>query len=305
MLRTTARIAFVFFAAAPLAAASLTTDVFFSGPAGSRDASPSAIPDAPQRRAGDARDRQARDSQTNDEWCRDAERNNDSDNRDTFCEVREFTLSAGSITAETSNGGVRVTGERGRNDILVRAMVVAQARTESAAREIAKEVVVSTSGRIRATGPRTGNRESWWVSFRVLAPQSTDINATSSNGSLSVTDVRGKIQLRTSNGSINLMDVGGDVVADTSNGSVNASLSGSKWEGQGLDISTSNGSVRLSIPDNYNAHLTAGTSNGSINVGFPITVSGRLNRDIDTTLGSGGPTIRVRTSNGSVSLQRR
>src|SRR5687767_434824 len=109
MLRTTARIAFVLFAAAPLAAASLTTDVFFSGPAALRDASPSAIADAPQRRAAGARDAQARDSQTNDEWCRDAERNNDSDNRETFCEVREFTLSAGSITAETSNGGVRVT----------------------------------------------------------------------------------------------------------------------------------------------------------------------------------------------------
>ena len=303
MLRTTARIAFVLCAVAPLGASTLTTSVFGD------DARPMTAAADSQRRASD-RDEQrrasdARATQTNDEWCRENQRNNGRDDRESFCEVREFTLGAGSVTAETSNGSVRVTGERGRNDILVRAMVMAHARTEQAAREIAKEVVVSTSGRIRATGPRTGNRESWWVSFRIQAPQSTDLNLTSSNGSLAVSDLRGRMQLRTSNGSISLMDVGGDLTADTSNGSVNASLSGSKWDGQGLDISTSNGSVRLSLPESYNAHLVAGTSNGSINVGFPITVSGRLNRDIDTNLGSGGPTIRVRTSNGSVSLQRR
>ena len=61
----------------------------------------------------------------------------------------------------------------------------------------------------------------------------------------------------------------------------------------------------MTVPDNYNARLVAGTSNGSINVDFPITVQGRINRDIDTNLGSGGPTIRLRTSNGSVRVEKR
>jgi DUF4097 and DUF4098 domain-containing protein YvlB len=255
---------------------------------------------------------QARTTQSNDEWCREAQRNNDNE-RETFCEVREFTLGAGAVTAETSNGSVSVTGER-RGDILVRALVFARARSAERAREIAREVTVSTSGTIRATGPRTGgvrlrqgSSEGWHVNFRIQAPNGTDLNLTSSNGSLSASEVRGRMRLRTSNGSIRLMDVGGDVEADTSNGSVNATLSGSKWDGTGLSIHTSNGSVRLTVPDNYNARLVAGTSNGSINVGFPVTVQGNLRRgrDIDTTLGSGGPTISVRTSNGSERLERR
>jgi DUF4097 and DUF4098 domain-containing protein YvlB len=248
-------------------------------------------------------------SEGGDAWCREAQRNNDNDherNRETFCEVREFTLGAGAVAAETSNGSVSVTGER-RNDVLVRAMVLTRASTAERAREIAREITVSTSGTIRATGPRSYNREGWHVSFRIQAPQSTDLTLTSSNGSLSASDVRGRLRLRTSNGSIRLMDVGGDVEADTSNGSVNATLSGSTWDGAGLSVSTSNGSVRLMVPENYNARLVAGTSNGSINVGFPVTVQGNLRRgrDIDTTLGSGGPTIRVRTSNGSVRLERK
>jgi DUF4097 and DUF4098 domain-containing protein YvlB len=253
------------------------------------------------------RQAQAPAAQSNDDWCREAERNySGDDRRETFCEVRQFTLGAGSVTANTSNGSIRVTGER-RNDILVRAMVVTHARDAARAREIAREITVSQSGTIRADGPRSQNREGWYVSLRIQAPENTNLDLTSSNGSLAATDVRGRLQLRTSNGSIRLANTGGTVTADTSNGSVNATLTGTKWDGEGLDVSTSNGSVRITMPDNYNARLVAGTSNGSINVGFPITVQGRIggrNRDIDTNIGSGGPAIRLRTSNGSISVGR-
>ena len=285
MFRAIARVTFVLLAVAPLGASARLLE-----------------PVEVQRRAAQAAPR----AESNDEWCREAQRNQRDDDRETFCEVREFTLGAGAVTAETSNGSIRVTGER-RNDILVRALVMTNARTAARAREIAQDITVTTSGLVRATGPRTQNREGWHVNFRIQTPQSADLTLTSSNGSLSASDVRGKLRLRTSNGSIRLMDVAGDVQADTSNGSVTATLSGTRWEGEGLDVVTSNGSVRVTVPDNYNARLVAGTSNGSINVGFPIMVQGNIGgrrHEIDTTLGSGGPTIRVRTSNGSVSVGR-
>lgn len=293
MFRAIARVMFVLTAVTPLGASAMSDGL--AAPHRSDGGK-----DAQRRRA------EAPVNQSNDEWCRDAERNSD-DEDEVLCEVREFTIGGGPLAVETANGGIRVTGEQ-RRDALVRAQVVTRARTMERAREIAKEVEITRDGRIRATGPRVGNREGWHVSFRIQAPQSTDLDLNSSNGGLSATDVRGKLRLRTSNGGIRLMDVSGDVQADTSNGSVTASLSGSRWEGQGLDVVTSNGSVRIDIPENYNARLVAGTSNGSLNVGFPITVQGRLggrNREIDTTLGSGGATIRVRTSNGSVNVQRR
>ncbi len=241
---------------------------------------------------------------TDDDWCREALRNNDNDDRDQACEVRELTLPRGQVSAETSNGSIRVTGED-RGDVFVKALVMANARTQERANEILKEVKIDTSNGLRADGPRNLNRAGWWVSFRIQAPKTTNVTLRSSNGSLGVTDVSGTMRLRTSNGSIKLMDVGGDVEADTSNGSVTATLGGRSWQGAGLNVTTSNGSVRVNVPDNYNARLVAGTSNGSINVDFPITVQGRINRDIDTNLGSGGPTIRLRTSNGSVRVEKR
>ena len=63
--------------------------------------------------------------------------------------------------------------------------------------------------------------------------------------------------------------------------------------------------MKIAIPDDYSAQLQVGTTNGGMNSDFPMTVKGRLNRDIDATLGGGGAPIRVRTSNGGVRITRK
>jgi DUF4097 and DUF4098 domain-containing protein YvlB len=120
-----------------------------------------------------------------------------------------------------------------------------------------------------------------------------------------VTGVRGRIQLESSNGALKLTDLGGRVDARTSNGSVHVQANGSRWDGEGLSVVTSNGTARLDLPASYNASLVVGTNNGSLNVDFPVTVQGRIGRRLETTLGSGGATLEVRTSNGSVRVGRR
>jgi DUF4097 and DUF4098 domain-containing protein YvlB len=122
---------------------------------------------------------------------------------------------------------------------------------------------------------------------------------------VAVTGVKGRIDTESSNGSLRLTDVGGRVNARTSNGSVHVALNGRRWDGEGLTVTTSNGSARVDLPEGYNARLVAGTSNGSMTLDVPVTVQGRISKNIDTTLGSGGPTIEVRTSNGSLRVGRR
>ena len=58
--------------------------------------------------------------------------------------------------------------------------------------------------------------------------------------------------------------------------------------------------MRLRLPEQYSARIDAGTVNGGINVDFPVTVQGRIDRELNTTIGAGGPLIRVRTHNGGV-----
>jgi hypothetical protein len=66
----------------------------------------------------------------------------------------------------------------------------------------------------------------------------------------------------------------------------------------------SDGGITLRIPNNYSARLEAGTVNGSESIDFPITVQGPIGREISTTLGQGGPLVRVTTHNSGVRVRR-
>lgn len=248
-----------------------------------------------------------RSTASSQDWCADARSDRDRD-REMFCEVRDLTMAKPGVldVTDNPNGSISITATN-RKDIAIRARVVATDRSETDAAALGREVkVTAENGRVRAEGPNTsGNRRSWWVSYRIEVPMSQDLELSTSNGSVSVAGVNGRIRAESSNGSLSFVDVGGDVAASTSNGSVHAALGGSTWNGSGLELTTSNGSVRVDMPEKYNARLIAGTSNGSLSVDMPITVQGRISRELDTTLGSGGPTIRVKSSNGSVRIGRR
>ena len=248
----------------------------------------------------------AQGAATPDEWCRDQ---NWGDDRRGFCEVREYTIPAAGavVTVDAApNGGIQVEGS-GRGDILVRARVIGTARTLEEARAIAVRVqVVATAERINADGPQgLGDGEGWHVSYRVHVPTATPLSLRTTNGGISVDSVDSRVELRTVNGGVKLARMAGDVQGRTTNGGVDVDLDGSTWRGAGLDLQTTNGGVRLRIPDGYSAHLETGTVNGSVNIEYPVTVQGRIGRSLSTDIGGGGPTLRVRTSNGGVKISRK
>jgi hypothetical protein len=241
-----------------------------------------------------------------DDWCRDSGRDDD---RGSYCEVREYTVPASGATMTVDaapNGGIRVDGAQ-RGDILVRARVSAQAGSDEEAKALAGRVqVTATADRVSADGPdNLARREGWSVSYELSVPPRTPLSLNSTNGGISIDNVQSRMDLKTVNGGVTLKRVGGDVRGRTSNGGVTVTLEGSTWDGEGLDIQTSNGGVNLAIPASYSAHLETRTNNGSLRVDFPITVQGRIDRSLSMDIGSGGPTIKVVTSNGGVRVTRR
>ncbi len=237
-----------------------------------------------------------------DEWCQ----RGGQEERGYFCEVREATVTApGSVAIDaTPNGGIHAQGWD-RSDMLVRTRVAAWADTDAEARGIVSEVRIETDGdRIRATGPRPGSGSSWAASYEVFLPVRSDLDLKSRNGGISLAGLTGTLQFETTNGGVRLENLAGNVRGRTTNGGVVVRLGGTSWDGEGLDVRTTNGGVRILVPEGYSARLEAGTTNGGMNVGFPITVQGRLGKDVAVDLGGGGKTIRATTVNGGVSLQR-
>lgn len=227
---------------------------------------------------------------------------------DAWCEVRETVLpSVPRLDVDGgANGGVSVHGWD-RDEIRVRARVFARDRWEpERGRRIADEVrLLADGGSLRAEGPSTARGTSWGVSWEVWAPRATDVDVRARNGGIALEGLRGTIRFETLNGGVRLEDLAGDVRGETRNGGLDVGLAGERWEGAGLDVRTLNGGVALRVPESYSARLVTGTVNGGLDVDFPITVRGRVDRQLTTTLGEGGATVRVETRNGSVRILRR
>ena len=177
----------------------------------------------------------------------------------------------------------------------------------------------------------------------VSAPARSNIVAKSGDGSIDVTRISGRLELRSGDGSIHGRDLGGDVRAhtgdgsitlegvsgkldvDTGDGSVRASgtlTSVRARSGDGSitvranagstadsdwDIVTGDGSVTLELPDGFSGELDAHTGAGGIRM-HDITVSnvsGTIGRNtVRGRLGAGGHNVRVRTGDGSITLRK-
>ena len=246
--------------------------------------------------------------QSDADWLADCNYDYSRDNREKFCEVRHTEAPApkGTLTVDgMRNGGVSVIGADA-NKLTITTRIQAQARTKAEAREIARQVRTVISGStIRAEGPSNLDDAWWSANLIIWAPRRSDLSVSTSNGPVSIEDVTGNMDLETRNGPLALRGLAGNVRARSSNGPLSISLTGSRWEGTGLDAETSNGPVSLRIPEGYNAHLEASTNNGPMSLGFPVTMVGRIGRNISTDLGSGGPTIRAVTHNGPLSIAHR
>ena len=227
------------------------------------------------------------------------------------CEIREQTLpSVGRLDAESHNGSMTVKGWL-RSDVLVRARVEAEAYSQSAADSLASQVSLEAGGgQVRATGPenRGDNDNSWWsVSYEIFVPQVTDLKIASHNGEVAISDVRGQIGFDAHNGAVHLNRISGDVNGGSHNGAIDIALIGSFWEGRQLEVVSHNGSITLSMPAGYSAHVVAEADNGGFRSDFPITVTGELHarpRRLDTNIGSGGALMHLTTHNGQVTLKR-
>jgi len=223
------------------------------------------------------------------------------------CEIREQTLalSGGTIAIDgKQNGGVSIKGWD-QNQVLVRARVQTSAPTAEEAKALSGQIRIETGGaKIFSSGPENRRDYNWNVSYEVFVPRRADLNVETHNGGIAIADVNGRIDFSALNGGVVLKRVGGAVHGSTTNGGLVIELSGDRWDGETLDVSTTNGGVVMAVPENYSAHLQTGTVNGSVSVDFPVNVQGRLTKQVAFDLGSGGATLKAMTTNGGVHLKR-
>jgi len=246
----------------------------------------------------------ARAQEDDNEWLENCRSGRWNGRRPTACEVEVKKIPPRALLTvrPDQNGAVHIEAYEGR-DIEVHTRLHASGESRSDAQALLDDIEVELDGAITTRGP---DRRHWGTSFVIYVPRNTNVDVTTRNGPIAIKNVIGTMELSAQNGPISLSGVGGNVHARAQNGPLHVRLTGTRWSGDGLDAETANGPIALEIPREYNAALETGTINGPMETDFPLTVtlSGRNWKRLSTTLGNGGPPVRVVTTNGPVSLRR-
>ncbi len=87
------------------------------------------------------------------------------------------------------------------------------------------------------------------------------------------------------------------------NGAVDVTMGSANWSGD-LGISTMNGAVTVTLPADADAEVNAKTTNGRVTSDWDLEISGSRRNRGEGVLGAGGRELELRTTNGSIRLNR-
>ena len=246
------------------------------------------------------------------------------------------------MSIHNANGKTRVYGED-RDDVEIQVEKHARAESVAAANAVLDDIEVVTEEvngglDVEVVAPSRWKRHGS-ANLSVRVPRDMEVaviaangrvcmeglrsavHARSSNGPVTISDVVGDVEVftsnakvrcsctcgrlkaRSSNSKIQLDDHSGSVDASTSNGVIHAVLSATGPDG--ILLATSNGRIMLELPENVDGDLDVRVDNGVIrnSLGVEQAASDERSGRLRGRLGRGGCPIKLRTSNGTVSLR--
>ena len=260
----------------------------------------------------------------------------------TSCSQVEVTLRDGELARDeevlnipASQQGVQVTGGKNgpvyvsgsdRADYQVSLCKFTAGDSDAEARtRLADLSLNNDNGRVTVNSPNS-NSNAYMTYVIVEAPRNAKLSVDATNGPLSLHSLSGTIVARALNGPLSVHDVSGDVDikatngplslnqgsgrvrAVAQNGPLSLNLSGTEWQGAGLDASAQNGPLSLALPDGYRSGVLVDiSSNSPFNCASSLCRGAQRNWDDQSRQlrfgdTQGNPIVRVTASNGPVSI---
>jgi DUF4097 and DUF4098 domain-containing protein YvlB len=218
-------------------------------------------------------------------------------------------LSAGStFSAQTHNGSITVEGVE-TADCNVTAKITARAGTEEEAKKLAEETKVTLEPlgnklTAKIQKPLLVMNQSVSVSLDVMLPNQANLELTTHNGAINVTDIIGRINATTHNGGVTAESVSSTMELQTHNGGIEATCSKSASPVCDVSIVTHNGGINFIAPPNLSASVDVSTHNGSIKTDLPMTVTEKVSkRKLIGTIGRGQGKLHLETHKGSIKIK--
>jgi len=236
-------------------------------------------------------------------------------------------LSPGSsFAAQTHNGSITIAGAD-VTDCNLTATIVAQAVTEEDAKKLAERIKIKLEPwgdklTAKIDKPTFMRNQSVSVNLDVTVPNRSDLELTTHNGEIRITDITGRLngtthngkvtaeqisgttELRTHNGSMICRQISGDTQLKTHNGGIKVFYSEDAPSVCNISLITYNGGIELTTPSSFSGEVDASTHNGSIRTDLPITVVGKVSKSkLTGKIGTGQSKLHLETHNGSIKIQ--
>jgi len=236
-------------------------------------------------------------------------------------------LSPGSsFAAQTHNGSITITGAD-VTDCNLTATITARAITEEDAKKSAERIKIKLEPwgdklTAKIDKPTFRFNQSVSVSLDVTVPNNTDLELTTHNGAIIITNITGRLngtthngkvtteqvsgttELHTHNGSVICREISGDTQLKTHNGNVKVYYSEAAPSVCNISLITYNGGIDLATPSNFSGEVEASTHNGSIKTDLPITVVGKISKSkLTGKIGTGQGKLHLETHNGSIGIR--
>lgn len=179
------------------------------------------------------------------------------------------------------------------------------------------------------------------VHFEIRTPRRTNLDAKSVDGQLKVTGLEGDLRLKTVDGDLHADGCSGSIVAEgvdgdlllreldgnvdartvdgdleldgrlsvvqakSTDGDIAIQVQANSAMTEDWSIRSTDGSIRLELPDGFGADLDVEVSDGDIETDHPLALEGKLSsHQLQGKLYGGGHLLRIRTKDGSVELTR-
>jgi hypothetical protein len=217
-------------------------------------------------------------------------------------------LTPGSIFAvETNVGSINVTG-LDVTDCNVTAKICVKAPTDEEAQDIADQIKIALEqdGKtltVKTSKPRLKMRRSISISFDITVPKQTVLELGCDVGNIQVINITEKIKAETDVGQITCEEVSGDINVKADVGTIKIIYSKTAPAACNAAISTDVGSIDLTAPPNCSAVVHAETNVGSITSGQPLTLTGKIGKNLNGTMGAGEGKLYLKTNVGSIKIR--
>ncbi len=231
---------------------------------------------------------------------------------------RTFDVRAGAkVSLDNTNGSVTIAAwDQPRVRIVAHKQVKADKDdVQQALRELKVEMKQQDGGVVVTTkypkegdgwgsvlGWLSGDRVQAQVKYELTVPRTMNLEISTVNGAIHVSDVNGQHDLGTTNGKIEVARCGGSVDASTTNGGIDAELL-KVTKGQPMRFSTTNGRIEVAVPATLAVDVDASTTNGRISSDLPVSTTSISSNSLRGSINGGGTSLKLRTTNGGIEIK--